>query len=63
MAKKTTLRVVAYYDGKRDAKDVFAELISDKVRRSNQLTMENMKERRYNHGTSCDDNDLPGLAG
>jgi hypothetical protein len=62
MAKKnTTFKVVACYDGQRDAKEVFAELISDKVRKSNKLTMEKMKERRYNRVMSCDD--LPGLAG
>ena len=59
---KTTWKVISYYDGSSEIKDVLVDLITEKIKRNVKSDVENNEERGYNRGMSFDD-DLPGLAG
>jgi|GEM_PF-6442313 len=59
------MKVVTIFDGQKEAKDVFAELIADRIRRdgfsdnkrrnegeNSELNVEEMQETDYNQGVS-----------
>lgn len=58
---KTTWKVISYYEGKEEVQDILVDLITEKIRRKNNITVDQNNERGYNQGISVDD--LPGLAG
>lgn len=58
---KTTWKVISYYEGKEEVQDILVELITEKIKRKNNIAVDQNEERGYNRGMSIDD--LPGLAG
>ena len=59
---KTNWKVISYYDGNQEIKDILVDLITEKIKRNRKNEVENKEERGYNKSMSFDD-DLPGLAG
>jgi hypothetical protein len=62
--KGQNYKIIKYYDGNQTLKEIFTEIIADKVRKKFKKDMEFLKEKEYNLDYIQDDTlSLSGLCG
>lgn len=62
--KGQNYKIIKYYDGNQTLKEIFTEIIADKVRKKLKKDMEFLKEKEYNLDYIQDDTlSLSGLCG
>jgi len=59
---KTNVKVISFYDGKREARDVLVGIIIEKIRANMSADVEESKERAYNQTIALYEDRESGLA-
>ncbi len=59
---KTNIKVMSFYDGKKEAKDILVGIISAKLRKIMAESMEESKGKDYNQDIAFYEDYKPGLA-
>ena len=59
---KTNIKVMSFYDGKKEAKDILVGIISAKLRKIMMESMEESKGKDYNQDIAFYEDYKPGLA-
>lgn len=59
---KTNIKVISFYEGKREAKDVLVGILTEKIRRNLVDNVEESEERGYNQSIALFEDCRSGLA-